>query len=304
VPNIVKITVENPDEILNAGAYGANSIVRLQTAATEVGAFADVAGTGSTPTVPIVTLIRAYTGYDPNGIATSWYRTRYENVGGTRVSDWSAAFQADGEEAGYICSLYDVKQRLAIAAMDTTDDETLIDYISAVTNLVVTHTGRRFVRSPLAGSSTFLLDVKRPTKTLWVPGGIAALALVEVATQTGGSYGALAPTDWFLRPRVTDSDYVGAATRIELIDLPVGGLPLFYPGYDVVRLTGALGFPAVPPYVGNLSANAVVRMFRAKQSPGAGVDLVVGSPEFGQRVLAAMSPAERAWLDEIRIRRA
>ena len=40
MPNQVKLTAENPDELLNAGAYGAGAVIRLQTAATETGAFA------------------------------------------------------------------------------------------------------------------------------------------------------------------------------------------------------------------------------------------------------------------------
>ena len=86
MPNLVRVLVENPDELLNAGAYGAGAVVRVQTSATQAGTYADVSGTGSTPTLALVTLIRAYTGYDPNGTVSSWYRTRYENAGATRLS--------------------------------------------------------------------------------------------------------------------------------------------------------------------------------------------------------------------------
>jgi hypothetical protein len=67
-----------------------------------------------------------------------------------------------------------VKQRLGrTSTSDVQDDETLLDYIAAVTDLVVEYTGRRFVRSPLSGSTTFLFDVRTAPRTLWVPGGIA-----------------------------------------------------------------------------------------------------------------------------------
>src|SRR5262245_9841796 len=126
MPNIVKVKVENPDEIRNAGAYDTGAIIRLQTGATETGSFSDVSGTGSTPTLPIVAATRSYTGYDPNGTSSSWYRTRYENAGATRLSDWSAAFQVGDETAGQLCSLYDVQQELGETGTDANRDERIL----------------------------------------------------------------------------------------------------------------------------------------------------------------------------------
>lgn len=297
MPNVVTVAVENPDQILNAGGFGAGAVIRVQTSATEAGVFADVAGAGSTPTIAIVDPVRVYTGYDPAGIASSWYRTRFENAGGTRLSDWSTAFQVGDEQAGYVCSLYDVKQRLSILATDTTSDETLLEFMGAVTGMFQGHTGRRFVRAPLSGETTYLFDVDRATRTLWIPKGIASASLLEVANQTGGPYSVVPAGDWFLDPPVQDRNIGWPATRITLSNIPTGAFPLFYPGKRVVRVTMALGFAASPPEISNMGAAAVVRMFRAKQSPGSGADLVVGSPEFGTRVLASLSPGERARLD-------
>lgn len=92
--NILQVAVNSSAEILNTGAYGSGAVVRVQTSATEAGVYADVSGTGSTPTIAIVSGTSAYTGYDPNGTSTSWYRVRYENSGATRTSDWSDSFQA------------------------------------------------------------------------------------------------------------------------------------------------------------------------------------------------------------------
>ena len=49
----------------------------------------DLTGTGATPTVVIVSGTEVYSAYDPNGTATTWYRARIEDSGGTRLSDWS-----------------------------------------------------------------------------------------------------------------------------------------------------------------------------------------------------------------------
>ena len=88
---LVKVTVENPDEILSL--YGAGAIVQLQTSATETGVYADV------DTVAVVTGVYLYTIDHSAGTLTSWYRTRYENATETLTSDWSPVFQVGMAEA-------------------------------------------------------------------------------------------------------------------------------------------------------------------------------------------------------------
>ncbi len=92
MPNTVKITVLDPDDLLDAGMYGPDGVIHTQTCATSDGAYADPTGTGSTPTVALVSGVSAFKAYDPNGTSTSWYRCRYENVGATRTSDWTDPF--------------------------------------------------------------------------------------------------------------------------------------------------------------------------------------------------------------------
>jgi hypothetical protein len=87
VPNILTISVPNPDQLLNAGAYGAGAVVQVQSGALEAGPFTDDG------TVPIVTETTSYTYYDIDGTSSTWYRTRYENAAGTTVSDWGTPFQ-------------------------------------------------------------------------------------------------------------------------------------------------------------------------------------------------------------------
>lgn len=264
MPNIVKVTVDQSGEVLNAGAYGASSVIRLQTSATEAGTYADVSGTGSTPTLAIVDGTRIYTGYDPNGITSSWYRTRFENVGATRVSDWSTAFQVGGEEAGQLCSLYDVKQRLGKTAADTAQDELILEFIGRVSTGIMGYTGRRFARSPLSGTTTFLFDIRRTTKTLWVPKGIAEMSQLEVATQTGGAFTVVPTADWFLDPPETERDHGWPATRITLSDIPTGTVPYFYAGKLVVRTTMAEGWATVPGDIAGIAEDEVIRRYQGR----------------------------------------
>jgi hypothetical protein len=90
-----KITVNLPvfvtsTDLLNAGMYGTDARLRIQTAATKGGSFADLTGTGSTPTVTITAGAESYTAYDPAGAVTAWYRARIESLDATRLSEWSA----------------------------------------------------------------------------------------------------------------------------------------------------------------------------------------------------------------------
>lgn len=78
-------------DLLNAGMYDANAVIRIQWSDSEAGAYTDLTGTGSTTTIPIVSGTEKYTGYDGLGGSARWYRSRIENAGGTRVSDWSPA---------------------------------------------------------------------------------------------------------------------------------------------------------------------------------------------------------------------
>jgi hypothetical protein len=291
VPNILTLTVEQPDEILNTGAYGAGALMRLQTSATEAGIYADVTGTGSTPTTVVVAGDRSYTAYDPNGTAASWYRTRFENVGGTRLSEWSDPFQVAPEGSGLITSLWDVKQALGIT--DDSEDEDLIERIRQVGDEIHQMTGRLFVRTPASGVDTFLFDVDRHghrTRTLRVPKGIAALTTVELATTsqpgTGGTYATVASADWMLRPLEGDRTVGWPATRLELSDYSG---TYFYGGHNVVRLTGALGFETVPYSVQGIAQRAVIGSFLSKAS--AGVSAAIG-PTGATTILRHISPAD------------
>lgn len=299
MPNIIKLTVDGSEDLLNAGAYSAGALIRLQFAATEAGAYADVAGTGATPTTTIVAGTRIYTAFDPAGASSTWYRTRYENLAGTRVSDWSDPFQVSEEGSGLICSLYDVKQRLGIDASDTASDEDLLGFIGQVTAEIEGYTKRRFVRRPASGTATFLLDVEVAGGTIWIPSGLAEISLLEYANssqpESGGTYTALAAADWYARParRAVDEPI----TSIVLSD--VGALARLEAGYNVLRVTGAEGYPRVPADIEGIGQAAVVRKWQARKAGGA--DLATIGPDGRSTVLRNISPAEMATLDRYRI---
>ena len=314
MPNTLTITVENPDQVLNAGLYGAGAVVRVQTGATKTGVFADVSGTGSTPTIPVVTATRSYTGYDPIGIGSSWYRTRYENVGATRLSDWSPAFQVGDETAGLLCSLYDVQQELG-GGTSANDDENILEKIRQVSSAIEHFIGQWMAPRPTDPASTTTLTFDVP----WTYGynynygwrrsllldrgsrltGIRSFTTVGIATidqpDSGGTYTNAATADVMLRPWPSAD---GPALRLELNRYPTGSINLFYPGRNTVSVTGSFGYASVPYDIQGVAIRAAVRRFIGKG--GGGTAVAVG-PNGTEILLPDMSGADRITLAQYKI---
>ncbi len=297
MPNTVRLVVEAPDEILNAGLYGAGALIRLQTAATEAGAYADVTGTGSTPTTAVVTNTRSYTGFDPAGTVSSWYRTRFENVGGTRASDWSTAFQVGDETAGLLCSLYDVEQELG-GTQSANNQESILEKIGQVSAAIERITNRWLAPRPTnpASTTTLLFDVERTARRLLLDQGqrltgIRTLTAIGLAIQsqpeTSGTYTAGTVADFLLRPRPSAD---GPALSLEISPTSSS---FFYAGYNTVQVTGSFGPAAVPLDIQGVATRAVVRRFIGKG--GGGVSVAVG-PNGTEMLLPDMSGADRLTL--------
>lgn len=296
MPNVIKVTVENPDEILNTGAYAAGALVRLQWSATQAGAFADVSGTGSTPSLAIVTATRIYTGYDPAGIVSTWYRTRYENAGATRLSDWTPAFQVGDETAGLLCSIYDVKQELGIAATATGDDETILEKIKQVSVAIEGYTGRWLAPRPTDPASTTVYRMHTSFGVrLRVPKGIRTITTLGVAQigqpESGGSYVTQTTGIYYIDPPTMERSVGWPGTAIEFV-YPLGGR--FYQASYGAEITGSFGFAAVPDDIQGVAVRAATRRFLGKG--GGGVSVAVG-PAGTEILLPDMSGADRRALD-------
>lgn len=127
IPFIIQV---DPDEVL--ADYGAGAVVRIQSGALEAGPFADLV---PAPTVAIVSGTSEYRIVDAAGTSATWYRTRYENVGGTSVSDWSDPRL--GAERPIYLSLEDLKLLIAT----TLDDEALLILLDAAKSEIIRYAG-------------------------------------------------------------------------------------------------------------------------------------------------------------------
>jgi len=285
--NVIRVYVEVPDEILNAGHSGAGAVVQLQSSATEAGVYADVG------TAAIVTLVRSYTIYDSAGGSTTWYRTRYETSAGAGTSDWSTPFQVGA--VGY-CSLDDVKQRLQRVG-DTTDDELFAEYIDEGTDYIRGYIGRDLIDTGLIYTFDGY-DAVRGGRCLLIPRGVRSLSLVETAATTGAAFTTVTATDYFLRPTTQERTPGWPATELWLSDV-AASLSTFPRGFANVRLTGTFGFSPIPRRIEEVALNLVVRMYASRQAGGN--DLIGSGGEGGMPLVSAfLSKRDRDTLDSFR----
>lgn len=317
--NPILVTVEDPDEILDPGMYGLGAVIRFQWSATEAGAFVDVSGTGSTPTKVVVSGVREYVGFDPNGIESTWYRTRFENIGGTRLSSWTPAIQVGDETAGLLCSLEDVQQELITGTIpvDPNRDELIMEKIRQVSAEIERYCGRWLAPRPTDPGSTMTLnfDVDVDDSVLYFAGGVATreltltndfrvcgirtLSALGVAftsqPESGGVYQSVTVSNVFLRPRpVAD----GPATRLVFSNLPTASPAYFYAGYNTVQATGSFGPASVPADIQAVAIMAVVRRYSGK---GSGAPTVSLGPDGGVVLLTNFSPDMMKTLDSYRV---
>lgn len=317
MPNILTITAEDPDDLLNTGAYGAGAVIRVQSAVASTGPFADISGAGSTPTLPLVAGTRSYTAFDPNGTSSTWYQTRFENAGATRLSDWAAAFQAGDETAGLICSLYDVQQELGGGTFSASDNERILDHVRGVTVAIETYCSRWFTPRPLSGSMTIALSPGHDPltavldggssqawdgrftgawggRTVLFPYGVRSISSYQYAVTdqptSGATYSTIASTSYVLVP----GQFGWPSTRVVLVQTAGG---ILRNGLNTIQWTGTFGWSAVPYDIQGVGVRATVRRYIGK---GAGGAIVATGPNGTEFLLPDMSGADRRILDGYR----
>lgn len=260
--NLLTITVENPEEILNASGFEAGALVRVESCATVDGVYVEIG------TVPVVAGTTLYRYYDQVAAAGTWYRTRYSDASDTFWSPYSTPFQAATSWTNY-CSIHDAKQRLGITVADTTDDEELVQIISQTAGFIESKTGRPLYPDPVLIYTFDGAGAVDNGKTLLVPRGVRTVSAITHATTTGGTPVAVAATDYILRPLVQDRPPGWPATEIRLTD--VAALPYWYPAYANVVVTGTFGWAAVPREIEAIALRLVINAWKLRGSGGADI---------------------------------
>lgn len=293
---ILRISVENPDELLNASMLDAGALGRVERATTEAGTYSEIG------TFALVATQKVYVYYDAAGADSSWYRVRFSKSGGASPTAYGDAFQAGDEGGGLLCSIYDVKQRLfGTATIGSNEEEILLELIREVSQTIEHYCGRWFAPRPLSGTATYLFDVASDTRRLWLPRGIRSITTLGIASSSqpdsGGTYTTATATDYVLRPTPSERDPGWPATSLLFLDNAAGPVTWFYPGLNTVSIAGAFGWAAVPYEIQGIAIAAVTRKYLGKETATPAVQL---GPEGGLTILRDISPSDRAILDAYR----
>ena len=276
--NIIRPTVDNPDEILTG--FGAGALGRCEFSADGSTGWTEFA------TFAIVTGTTQYTVYHAAGATTTWYRLRYSKALPGVAADYSgygASFQATALAA--YASLDDLLETMTTPSTD--DNNVLSDFLVRASDRVDQLCGRQFYRNPqVSGDGTFTLHVTNPrTNRLSAALGhgidIVSVTSLSLAYYTGGPLGtvALGASGYFLWPDVVPL----GQPYTDLILSDYTGTYYYWPrGYGTIVLTGVLGFPSVPPLVQQATIDLAREWFR--QGPGGGGPVGInafGTPVFG-----------------------
>jgi hypothetical protein len=163
-----------------------------------------------------------------------------------------------------------------LAGTTSAEDDTLIGKLCDRTNQVLESEMGQVV-APIT-SAAYLYD-GNGLKHLYLPlppaslpgiGGIRAASLVEVASETGGTFETIASTDYFLRGHAPGP---GSPYRwLVLSDIPAGSYTVWPEGYANVRVTGTASWTAIPDDLTQLALAVVQRAWNARQTGYQNVD--------------------------------
>ena len=292
MPNVLTITADNPDGLLNAGAYGAGALIRVQSSATEAGSYADLTGTGGTATIALVTGTRAYNAYDPAGTATTWYKTRYESSTGTRTSDYSEAFQAGTSIDAYASADMLRHHARSGALTDALDEDgpLVLLALEAAARAIDTACGRDFRTAGAVVSARYF----QPLQLYTAEGRLARNMIVPVSdvfdatgmivtfdTTGNGSYTTVT-TAYRLGP-------VNAAARQMPYTRLIFDSGTYPPDWDAsVKVEALWGWDRTPGTIVQANLVQAARFLKRRDAPFG----VAGSPELGNemRLLSKLDP--------------
>ena len=279
MPQLIRINVDGPDELLTL--YGAGAVIRVETSASGTGSWSELT------TEPIVAGVSQYV--IESLTATGYERHRYSTSTGASPSAYSPVVQF-GALSAY-ATLADLEETLSLGG-DTTRRNLLSDMLEDVSADVDAMCHRRFYRDPQvsgditvycdvthAGHASLLSAIGHPYTVDSRALDIISITTISARDSETGSYTSCGTVDvdWFLD---TEDAAMGPDWPYGDVSLsPSGTVRTTWPtGKRAVKLVGALGFATVPKVVKRAVVSEVRERFR--QSIGGG-PTQVGVNTFG-----------------------
>jgi hypothetical protein len=177
-----------------------------------------------------------------------------------------------------------VKRRLDIT--DSTDDAVLSDIIADVNLDVEDLAYRQIGPSTVTNELLDGFDALEGGRCLLYPKGIRTITTLEIATATGEDFATVPSTDVFIEPApyLRQPDWPGF--EIWMTDTPTStntSSTVFLPGFRNIRLTGEIGWAAIPSTVTSAAETTATRTFLSNRGGDS-----EGSDELGVRNFRAL----------------
>jgi hypothetical protein len=240
---LLRLTVPNPDDILTG--YGAGALIRIERAATEAGAYAEV------DTEAVVATSFLYEVWDAAGLDTSWYRTRYSNALNTAQSEYGDSF-SPGTPTAY-ATIDQLLVRLPQQPPSTSTARLARmqnALLEATDRLTEELGGVSFFRSPASGADEVRLFEVGIDGVVHVHEGVISIAACRIRRTRTGDFEDVDIDDLQLEywaKRGQRSTTKPAGEPYDHVSLTGRGTLLTWPAtYLGIEFTGAWQWPAIP----------------------------------------------------------
>ncbi len=282
----IKLTINLPQSAADLiTGYGAGAKLYLERDTTSAFAAPTVVASPA-----LISGTEQYEIWDTAGTDASWYRSRIGNTGGTLYSNYSAVAQP-GSFSAY-ATLDELLRTMSVATGDTEKYSLLSDLLVDASNAIDQMCGRDFYRHPqVSGDETRYFHVRRPgqrslTRAIGMGLDIISVTTLELASVTGGTYTAVAagPAGYWMEPQNVAPGWPFDDVMLSDLGNTFGAYAL---GEQVVKLTAAFGWSAIPPLVKRATIDQAREWYR--QGPGGGGPIGIGA--LGQPVFSAGQPS-------------
>ena len=279
--NLLRVTIDNPDDIL--AAFGAGAKVRLETSPTGGGV-----GFIESSTQTVVMGTTTYVFVDATGATGDYYRHRFSTATPTLPAHYSAY---SDEYRGGVLSAYadldDFTSGFEGVAPGSARTSRILDVLDQASDMLTAEIGWDFFRHPAVSGTEVRVFDGPGGSVLHVHSGIVSLSLVEIAHGSDLAYTSLAAADWYLEPLAPEP-----GEPYDHVRLAEGGAYGTFPaGQRRVRLTGAFGYAAVPGVLRTGTVALARQLYRADSTMPGGM---AGPDEWA----TAGSTMPRGWPDQ------